>query len=163
MRRPASLLLALALVLPACARTDTPSPTARASTPTALQGIADAYLELAAPFNAATCNFNAVLSQSAPTLADLKRASADYRESLRDLITGLRRLDWPTELGDDASALIYALGTNVGHTGNMARAETLSEFIAADDRLIAANKVSAAAAKQLRTDLGLPTGGNLCD
>jgi len=44
----------------------------------------------------------------------------------------------------------------------MAHAETLHAFIKADDQLIEANAISAAAATQLRQDLGLGSAGNPC-
>ena len=164
MRRTAAAFAAL-ILLAACATNSplpSPSPTARPSIPPGLERIAASYLALVDASNAATCSFNAALSQPAPALADLKRASADYAESVKTLLTALRRLDWPEELGDDASQLIYALGTNYERTQAMAAAETLDDFIVADEQLIEANKVSAAAATQLRTDLGLGSAGNPC-
>jgi hypothetical protein len=64
----ASALLVVALILAACAETLTPSPTPRASVPPGLEAIAASYVDLVAPFNTATCDFNVVLSQSAPCL-----------------------------------------------------------------------------------------------
>ncbi len=151
--------LAVALLLTACAspiRTQPPIPSGA-------DEITAAYLELVDASNAATCTFNAALSQSAPTLDGLKLASGDYVDSLGRLITGLRRLDWPAELGADASELIYALGINQDHAQEMHVAETFDAFIAADNQLIESNKVSAAAATQLRTDLGLGSAGDPCD
>jgi hypothetical protein len=157
--RPASALLA-ALLLAACA--SSPSPTPRASIPPGLEPIAAAYLDLVDQSNKDTCAFNAALSQSAPTLADLKRASADYAKTLTTLIDGLRALDWPANLADDAEALAVALDANLSRTHTMAEADTMSTFIAADNQLIEANKASAAAASQLRTDLGLGAAGDPC-
>jgi hypothetical protein len=159
MRRAASAVLA-GLLLAACA--SQPSSTPRASTPHGLEAIAASYMTLVARSNAATCTFNAALSQSAPTLSDLQRASADYAKSVANLIDGLRALDWPADIADDAQALIDALTTNEGHTRAMAAADTMSSFIAADNQLIEANKASAAAATQLRTDLGLGSAGDPC-
>lgn len=162
MRRNPSALLVAALLLPACAATMTPSPTLRASTPPGLEAISAAYVDLVAPFNAATCAFNVVLSQSAPALADLKRGSTVYAAALADVIDGLRAAAWPPELADDANDLIDALVIDETHTRAMAAADTLDSFIAADDKLIAANSISSAAAKQLRNDLGLPIGEPPC-
>ena len=159
MRRAASALLA-GLFLAGCA--SQPSPTPRVSIPPGLEPLASSYLDLVARSNASTCTFNAALSQSAPTLADLKRASADYVETLAALIDGLRALDWPADIADDAQALTDALTTDEGHARAMAAADTMSNFIAADNQLIEANQVSAAAATQLRTDLRLGSAGNPC-
>jgi hypothetical protein len=161
MRAAASVLLILAF-LTACASTDTPSPAPGSSTRPGLEGIAASYLELVATSNAATCDFNAVLSQSAPTLPDLKKASADYVNTLGTLIDGLRAIDWPSELTADASALTDALVVSQTHTRAMADADTLETFIAADNELIAANGVAADAASKVRDDLGLPSGKNPC-
>jgi hypothetical protein len=158
MRRVSALLAAL--LLAACA--SPPSVTPHTSIPPGLEPIAAAYLDLVAQSNKDTCTFNAALSQSAPTLADLKQASADYVETLATLIDGLRALDWPAALADDAQALTDALSTNQGHTRAMADADSMSTFIAADNQLIESNKTSAAAANQLRADLGLGAGGNPC-
>jgi hypothetical protein len=161
--RPAAALLA-ALLLAACATRApaSPSPTGQPSVRPGLEQIAESYLALVDASNAATCTFNAALAQSAPALADLKLASDAYADSLGTLITGLRTLDWPTDLEADASALIHALGTNHDHAVAMAEAETLSAFIEADDQLIEANQASAAAATRLRADLGLGSAGNPC-
>jgi len=159
MRRVSTLLAAL--LLAACASTPSPT-TPHTSIPPGLEPIAAAYLDLVAQSNKDTCTFNAALSQSAPTLADLKQASADYAESLITLIDGLRALDWPAALTDDAKALTDALTTNQGHARAMAEADTMSTFIAADNQLIEANKASAAAASQLRKDLGLGAAGDPC-
>lgn len=161
MRSAASVLLVLALLLPACAST-TPSPTARATAPPGLEGIAASYLDLVENSNAATCAFNAVLLQSAPTLADLTRGSAAYAATLATLIGGLRAIPWPGELTQDANDLIDALVTNETLTRAMADSDTLDSFIAADNALIAANGASSAAATQLRNDLGLPRVNNPC-
>jgi len=158
MRAAASVLLVLAL-LTACAPADTISPTPHSSTPT---GIAATYLDLVATSNAATCDFNAVLSQSAPTLPDLKKASADYAVTLQTLIDGLRGIAWPSDLTADANALIDALVVSQTHTRAMADADTLETFIGADNELIAANGTSADAATKVRDDLGLPSGKNPC-
>lgn len=161
MRRAASALLIAALVS-ACAATDMPSPTARASTPPGLESIAATYQDLVAISNQATCDMNAVLSQSAPALADLKRGSADYAASLASHIDGLRATPWPPELADDANDLIDALAADETHTRAMAEADTFDSFIAADNALIASNSVSSAAAARMRKDLGLPTGEAPC-
>ncbi len=161
MRAAASVLLVLALTT-ACAPAETPTPSAGASTKPGLEGIAATYLDLVATSNAATCDFNAVLSQSAPTLADLTKASADYAVTLQTLIDGLRAIAWPQELTGDANALIDALVVSQTHTRAMADADTLETFIAADNELIAANGTSADAATKVRNDLGLPSGKNPC-
>ena len=161
MRRAASALLVVALVLPACA-SPTFSPSPRASTPPGMNAIADGYVDAVAPFNVGTCEFNAVLSQSAPALADLKRGSAVYAAILAGVIDRLRAIAWPAELADDANDLIDALVIDETHSRTMAAADTFDSFIAADDKLIAANSISSAAAKQLRKDLGLPTGEPPC-
>ena len=158
----ASALLVAALLLPACAATITPSPTPRASTPPGLEAIAASYVDIVAPFNVATCEFNTVLSKSAPALSDLKRGSADYVATLADVIDGLRAAAWPADLAADANDLIDALVVDETHTRAMAAADTFDSFIAADDKLIAANSISSAASKQLRKDLGLPTGEPPC-
>lgn len=44
----------------------------------------------------------------------------------------------------------------------MAGAETLDNFITADNRLIEANAATTVAANRIREDLGLPGGGNPC-
>lgn len=166
MRRAASALLVVALLLPACVNTVKPTlrlePTPGPSTPPALKAIAASYLDLVAPLDAATCDFNAVLSQPAPALADLKRGSADYVTALATPIDGLRAIRWPAELAGDANDLIDALVVEETHTREMAEADTLDSFIAADNQLIAANSVSSAAAKQLRQDLGLATAEHPC-
>jgi hypothetical protein len=166
MRRstPGAPIFVATLLLTACANTHLASltPGAEPSIPPGLRQIAASYLDLVDASNAATCTFNAALSQPAPALADLKRASATYADSLGGLSSGLRRLDWPAEVGDDAGALIYALGTNYRHVHEMAVAETMSAFIDADNKLIEANRTSAAAATQLRRDLGLASAGNPC-
>ena len=159
MRQVASIALALTL-LAAC--TSTPSLTPPASIPPGLEPIAAAYLDLVAQSNKATCTFNVALSQSAPTLADLQRASADYATSVANLIGGLRALDWPADIADDAATLIDALTTNEGRTREMVAADSMSSFITADNQLIEANKASAAAATQLRTDLGMASAGDPC-
>ena len=159
MRRAASALLA-GLLLAACA--SQPSPTPRASIPPGLEPIAAAYLDLVVKSNAATCTFNAALSQSAPTLSDLQQASADYAKSVANLIDGLRALDWPPDIADEAATLMDALTTNEGHTREMVAADSMSSFITADNKLIEANQASAAAATQLRTDLGLGSAGDPC-
>ena len=159
MRRVSTLIAAL--LLAACASTPSPT-TPHTSIPPGLEPIAAAYLDLVAQSNKDTCTFNAALSQSAPTLADLKQASAAYVKTLATLIDGLRELDWPAALTDDAKALTDALATNQGHTRAMAEADSMSTFIAADNQLIESNKISAAAANKLRTDLGLGAGGNPC-
>jgi len=161
MGRAALLVLTAALLLGACTGADSPSPTETA-VPSGLEQIATTYLELVDASNGATCRFNVALSQSAPALASLKTASAEYAESLITLLTALRRLDWPTAMGDDASELIYALSTDYDHARAMSVAGTMSDFIEADHQLIEANKVSAAAASALRRDLGLGTAGNPC-
>ncbi len=161
MRAAASVLLVLALTT-ACAPAETPTPTAGSSTKPGLEGIAATYLDLVATANAATCDFNAVLSQSAPTLPDLTKASADYAVTLQTLIDGLRAIAWPQELTGDANALIDALVVSQTHTRAMADADTLETFIAADNELIAANGTSADAATKVRNDLGLPSGKNPC-
>jgi hypothetical protein len=157
MHRAASALLAGALLLAGCspAQTDTPSPPAP-STPAA------AFLELVAPAHSATCTFNAVLSQSAPQLADLKRASTAYADSLATLIAGLRNVDWPANAAADATRVVDTLSVDEAIARTMAAATTLDDFIAADNHLIASNAVSAAASARLRTDLGLPNAGNPC-
>jgi hypothetical protein len=162
MRRAASVLLVLTLLLPACAASETPTPTARASTPPGLESIGAAYLDLVATSNAATCDFNVVLSQSAPALADLKRGSAAYEATLAELIDGLRAIPWPPELTGDAKNLMDALVADETHTQAMAEADTFDSFIAADNELIAANSVSSDAATRVRDDLGLPSGENPC-
>jgi hypothetical protein len=161
MRRAASVLLALALFT-ACAATETPSPTPRASTPAALKDIAASYRDLVSPLDRATCDFNVVLSQSAPALTDLKRGSAEYLAALATAIDGLRAMPWPSELADDANSLIDALVADEVPTRAMAEADNMASFIRADGQLIEANSVSSAAAKQLRKDLGLPTGESPC-
>jgi hypothetical protein len=162
MRGAVSVLLVLALLLPACAPTETPSPTAQPSTPAALKEIAASYRNLVSPLDRATCDFNVVLSQPAPALADLKRGSADYLAALATAIDGLRALPWPSDLTDDANALIDALVADEAPTRAMAHADSMSSFITADGQLIEANSVSSAAAKQVRKDLGLPTGEAPC-
>jgi hypothetical protein len=165
MRRAILALVALALVLAACASpipSPTPSPTAGSSTPPGLAGIAARYLEVASALNEATCTFNAVLSRAAPTLADLKRGSTAYATGLAALINGLRAIDWPAELAEDAYALIDAKEADETLVRAMAAADSLAEFITADDQLIEANRTSAAAASQLRRDLGLASAGNPC-
>ena len=160
--RPAAALLA-ALLLAACTTAPpSPSSTARPSVPPGLEVIAAGYLDLVDVSNAATCTFNAALSQSAPALDDLKRASADYAESLIAFTTGLRKIEFPAEMEGDVVALDHAIGTNHGHVSDMATAETLDAFIEADNQLIEANKVAASAATQLRADLGLGPAGNPC-
>jgi hypothetical protein len=159
MRQVASVALALTLVA-ACS--SPPSPTPPASIPPGLEPLAAAYLDLVVQSNKATCTFNAALSQSAPTLSDLHQASADYAKSVANLIDGLRALDWPAGIADDAATLIDALTTNEGHTREMVAADSMSTFITADNQLIEANKASAAAATQLRTDLGLGSAGDPC-
>jgi hypothetical protein len=161
MRDAASVLLVLAL-LTACAATETPSPTARSSTPAALKEIAASYRDVISPLDDATCDFNVVLSKSAPTLTNLKRGSADYLAALATAIDGLRDLPWPSELTDDANDLIDALVADQAPTRAMAEADSMSSFITADGQLIEANSVSSAAAKQLRKDLGLPTAEAPC-
>ena len=156
MRGAASVLLVMAVLLAACAATDTPTPTTRASTPPGLEGIAAAYLDLVAPANAATCDMNVVLSKSAPALADLKRGSADYAAALATHIDGLRAMPWPPELIEDANDLIDALVVDETHTRAMAEADSFDTFIEADNALIASNSVSSAAAARIRKDLGLP-------
>jgi len=157
MHRAASALLAGALLLNACSasQTDTPSPPAP-STPAA------AFLDLVAPAHAATCTFNAVLSQSAPRLDDLKRASTAYADSLATLAAGLRVIDWPADAAGDASGLVQALSADEAIARTMAAAATLDDFIAADNRLITSNKATTAASDRLRKDLGLPGTGNPC-
>jgi hypothetical protein len=157
MHRAASALLAGALLLTACTptQTDTPSPPAP-STPAA------AFLELVAPAHVATCIFNVVLSQSAPRLDDLKRASTAYADSLASLAAGLRAVDWPADAAADASALLQALSADEAIARTMAAAATLDDFIAADNRLIASNQSTTAASDRLRQDLGLPSAGNPC-
>jgi hypothetical protein len=54
MRSAASVLLVLALLVSACAATETPSPAAGSSTPPGLEGIAANYLGRVAISNAAT-------------------------------------------------------------------------------------------------------------
>lgn len=162
MRPHASALLVAVFLLPACVATMTPSPIERASTPPGLEAIAATYADLAAPFDAATCAFNVVLSQPAPALADLKRGSAAYAAALGDVLDGLRTADWPAGLSDDVKGLIDALVIDETYTRAMAAADTLDSFIVADDKLIAANSISSAAAKQLRKDLGLPIGEAPC-
>jgi hypothetical protein len=159
MRRAASALLT-GLLLAACASAPTATP--RVSIPPGLEPIAAAYVDLVAQSNEATCTFNAALSQSAPTLSDLQRASADYAKSVANLIDGLRALDWPADIADDAQTLIDALTTNEGRTREMVAADSMSTFITADNQLIEANKASAAAATQLREDLGLGSAGDPC-
>jgi hypothetical protein len=159
MRRVASALLAC-LLLAACA--SQPSPTPRASIPPGLEPTAAAYLRLVDDSNAATCTFNAVLSQSAPALADLTRASGDYARSLESLGNGMADIQWPAELAGDANEVIQALAVNQGFAEAMAAADTMSTFITADNQLIEANKASAAAATPLRTDLGLGSAGDPC-
>ena len=158
MRRVAALLAAF--LLTSCAATESAAP--RPSIQPGLEQIAAAYLKAADSSNAATCTFNAVLSQSAPALADLKRASIDYAESLEGLADGLADIKWPAELEADATELIDALAVNQGFAEAMARAATLSAFIEADNQLIEANAISADAAAQLRTDLGLGSARNPC-
>jgi hypothetical protein len=160
MRRAASALLAATVLLASC--TSQPSPTPPASIPPGLEPIAAAYLTLVEQSNKATCTFNAALSQSAPTLSDLQRASAAYAKSVANLIDGLRALDWPADIADDAQALAAALANNEGHTRAMAAADTMSTFITADNQLIEANKLSAVAATLLRADLGLGSAGVPC-
>jgi hypothetical protein len=157
MHRAASALLAGALLLSACtqAQTDTPSPPAP-STPAA------AFLELVTPAHAATCTFNAVLSQSAPRLDDLKRASAAYADSLATLVAGLRAIQWPADAAADGSSLIEALTADEAIARAMAAAATLDDFIAADNRLITSNQSTSGASDQLRRDLGLSAAGNPC-
>jgi hypothetical protein len=162
MRRDASALVVAALLLPACVATMTPSPIPRASTPPGLEAIAATYVDLVAPFDAATCAFNVVLSQSAPALADLKRGSTAYAASLAEVIDGLRTAHWPAELSDDVDGLIAALTIDQTYTNAMAAADTFDSFVVADDKLIAANSISSAAAKQLRKELGLPIGEAPC-
>jgi hypothetical protein len=162
MRPAASVLLVMALLLTACTATESPTPTAQASTPAALKEIAASYRDLVSPLDRATCDFNVVLSQPAPALTDLKRGSADYVAALATVIDGLRALPWPSELTDDANDLIDALVADQAPTRAMAEADSMSSFITADGQLIEANSVSSAAAKQLRKDLGLPTGEAPC-
>ena len=162
MRRVAALLAAFLLTSCAATESAAPSATAVPSIPPGLEQIAAAYLKAADSSNAATCTFNAVLSQSAPALADLKRASIDYAESLEGLADGLTDIEWPAELEADATELIDALAVNQGFAEAMARAATLSAFIEADNQLIEANAISADAAAQLRTDLGLGSARNPC-
>src|SRR6185503_10640930 len=116
------------------------------SVPPGLEVIAAGYLDLVDVSNAATCTFNAALSQSAPALDDLKRASADYAESLIAFTTGLRKVEFPAEMEEDVVALDHAFATNYGYVRDMATADTLDAFIEADDQLIESNKASAAAA-----------------
>jgi hypothetical protein len=155
MHRTASALLAAALLLTACAVTPSPSPS----------GAAAAYLALTAASNKATCTFNAVLSQSAPRLADLKQASADYADSLVVLSKDLSGASdiWSPATVPDVDAMVAALRDDEATALTMASAATLDDFIAADNRLIAHNAVTAAAARKLRTDLGLRSAGNPCD
>lgn len=163
--RPVASALCAVLLLAACAA-DAPSPshTARSSIPPGLEQIADSYLDLAAPFNTATCRFNVVLSQQAPALAELKLASADYAATLTTLIGGLQAIEWPAENGisRDADDLVSALVATLTYASVMAEAASMSKFIEADNQLIAANLTSAAAATQLRADLGLGGSGNPC-
>jgi len=162
MRRAASVLLVVGLLLTACAATDTPEPTAQASTPAALKEIAASYRDLVAPLDRATCDFNVVLSQSAPALTDLKRGSAEYLAALATVIDGLRAVPWPSELTQDANALMDSLVADETPTRAMAEADSMSSFITADGQLIEANSLSSAAAAQLRKDLGLPLGEFPC-
>ena len=164
MRLAASALLVVVLMLPACAATDTPSSSPGASTPTGMQAIAEGYLDLVEPFNAATCRFNVVLSQTAPALAELKLASADYAATVATLFGGLQAITWPAENGisQDADDLISALVATATHAHAMAEADSMSSFIAADELLIGTNGLSAAAATQLRKDLGLGSGADPC-
>jgi hypothetical protein len=161
MRRAASALLA-GLLLAACASNPQSTGTPAPSIPRGLEQIAASYLKLVDDSNAATCSYNAVLSQSAPALADLTRASADYAMSLESLGNGLADIEWLAGLGGDANELIQALAVNQGFAEGMAGADTMSTFITADNQLIEANKASAAAATQLRTDLGLGSAGDPC-
>jgi ABC-type glycerol-3-phosphate transport system substrate-binding protein len=161
MRLARSALLVVALLLSACAGT-TPSPGAHTSTSTGLKGIATSYLDLVAASNKDTCEFNAVLSQSAPALADLTEASANYAATLATLIDGLHQIAWPAEIKQDAKDLIDSLVANETHARAMAEANSLDAFIAADNELIAANGLAAVAATQLRKDIGLGSGGNPC-
>ena len=156
-------LLAAVFMLTACtAVAPSPSQTARPSIPVGLEQVADAYLDLADDFNAATCSFNVVLSQSAPVLTDLTKASADYAENLETLARGLDAIAWPSALEADATELIDALAVNQAFAEAMAEADTFDAFIDADDQLIASNITSAAAATQLRADMGLGSAGNPC-
>jgi hypothetical protein len=155
MGRVASVLLVAGL-LTGCV-TPQPSPTAIPST-----AIAAGYLVAVTASNAATCTFNAALSRSAPTLADLTAASAAYADSLATLVDDLVALDWPSDLRGDADALIAELRTNREIALEMASAQTLDEFITADNRLIEANAATAVVANRVRDDLGLPSGGNPC-
>jgi hypothetical protein len=157
-------LLVAALLLAACAapETESPSATLRPSFPPGFERIAATYLDLIAVGNAATCNFNAVLSQSAPALADLKRASSAYAFTIEKLAKDLAHVDWPTSVRADAFELVDALLVDRALAAAMGAAETLDAFIEADNQLIEANKTSAAAATQLRHDLGLGPAGNPC-
>jgi hypothetical protein len=160
--RPVASAVFAGLVLAACAATETLSPTPRASTPAALKDVAASYRDLVSPLDRATCDFNVVLSQSAPALSDLKRGSAEYLAALATATDGLRAMPWPSELADDANALIDALVAEEAPTRAMAEADNMASFIRADGQLIDANSVSSAAAKQLRKDLGLPTSESPC-
>ena len=157
MARTASVVLLSLLLLAGCAPAITPTPKPRPSSPEAA-----AYLELVAAANAATCTFNAVLSQSAPTLADLKQASADYADSRDALIRGLGAIFWLPPTSADAGDLVAALSDDENTARAMASAASLSAFIAADNQLIAHNAVTGEAAHRLRQDLGLPSAGNPC-
>jgi hypothetical protein len=161
MQRAASALLVGALVLAACSA---PGPATQSSSPAASppSPIAAAYLSLVASSNTATCTFNAALSQSAPRLEDLARASTAYAGSLDTLVSGLRALDWPAPIAADATALVDALVADQSTAQTMAAATSLTAFIAADNQLIAHNQSTAAAAHRLRQDLGLPSGGTPC-
>jgi outer membrane murein-binding lipoprotein Lpp len=156
MHRAATVLLA-GILLSGCAPGFTPSPAA--SPPSEL---AAKYLELAATSNAATCTFNAALSQSAPTLDALKQASADFADSLDTFINGLGAIVWVPPTSADVDDLAAALREDESTARTMASAGTLSAFITADNQLIAHNSVTGEAAHRLRQDLGLPSAGNPC-
>jgi hypothetical protein len=139
----------------ACATTappDTAVPSALAAT----------YIDLVTDSNAATCTFNRSLSRSAPALGDLTAASADYAESLATLVDGLDALDWPDAIADHAAALIAALSVDRDIAREMAAAETLEDFLAANNRLIEANDLTAEAAGWVREDLDLSLSGDPC-
>jgi acetyl-CoA acetyltransferase family protein len=78
------------------------------------------------------------------------------------VIDGLRAVPWPSELTQDANALMDSLVADETPTRAMAEADSMSSFITADGRLIEANGLSSAAAAQLRKDLGLPSGEFPC-